>query len=183
MSCLHEIERSALSHKDRMPVLNDERAADRGCGIRNDIDHLLRSASRIRRIGENNIKKEARSYGALEKPKNVPDAHLRTIETEPAPVQVRAERLENRMILLHEYSPGGAPAQRLDPDGPRTREKIENGGACDLGSKGIEERALHDLSRRPEKRPVAAAQIDTLLRAGDYPHENPVCKRPQNTEL
>jgi hypothetical protein len=30
---------------------------------------------------------------------------------------------------------------------------------------------------------VAAAQIDTLLRAGDYPHENPVCKRPQNTGL
>ena len=84
MSCLHEIERSVFSHNDRMPVLNDERAADRGCGIRNDIDHLLRSASRIRRIGENNIKKEARSHGAIEKPKSVPDAHLRTIETEPA---------------------------------------------------------------------------------------------------
>lgn len=180
MSRLHELERSVFSHEDRMPVLDNERAADHGFGIRHDINHMLRSASRIRRIGENNIKKEARSYGSLEKPKSVPDAHLSTIETEPAPLEVCAERLENRMVLLHEYGPGGAPAQRLDPDGPRTREKIENGGACDVGSKGIEERALHDLSRRPEKRPVAAAQIDTLLRAREYSHENPVCKRSQH---
>ncbi len=138
MPRFHVLEKTILFRKNRGSVLDDERPADSMFGNLHCIDDPLREVSRIRRIGKNYIKKETRLCSALEIPKGVAGAHLRTIETEPAPFEVLTERPENRMILLHEYGPGSTPAQSLDPDGSRARKKVQEDGAFNVGSESLE---------------------------------------------
>ena len=142
-------------------------------GRRHDVDDPLRGGlRRVRRIGEDHVEKDGPRGGALDVSKGVSDPNLRDRGSETASLEIRAERLETPMILLDEYGPRGPPAQGLDPDGARAGEEIEDRSAFDVESDRVEDRSLDELLRRPEERPVAAAQIDALLRTCDDSHGN-----------
>jgi hypothetical protein len=154
-------------------VLDNEHPAEGMIRFLSDIDDTLRGGLRgVWRIGEYDIEKCTRLRRALKIPQGVADANLRSRRRKTAPFEVRAKRLENPFILLDEDGSGGPPAQRFDADGSGAGEEVEDRGPLDLESDGIEDGAFDELLRRPEERPMAAAQSDPLFRTGNNPHGN-----------